>query len=194
MALVYNRYRYYNPHTATYTSQDPLGISPNPATAQGYVHNPLTWTDKQGLQSYPSGHPLGGKGDVTIQRWGPHNGPGPLGTRDAQTFRSASYTEKITTEPTTLYRAYTEGGRRTGGFWTRTEPQGPYQAVLDSALNPAWGNQATAVSRIEVPAGTRIFEGAVASQIINGGAGALYGGGNQIMFEPGFRVPEGWLR
>lgn len=79
-------------------------------------------------------------------------------------------------------------------FWARTEPQGSCQAVLGSALNLVWGNHASAVSRIEVPAGTRIFEGAVASQIINGGAGALYGGGNQIMFEPGFRVPEGWLR
>ena len=66
------------------------------------------------------------------------------------------------------------------------------QAKIDSALNPAWGNEATAVSKIEVPAGTRIFEGAVAPQNINGGMGNLIGGGNQIMFAE--RVPSAWLR
>ncbi|MFZ2240940.1 MAG: RHS repeat-associated core domain-containing protein [Gordonia amarae] len=48
--LHYNHHRYYNPHTATYTSTDPLGITPNPATATAYVHNPLTWIDPHGLK------------------------------------------------------------------------------------------------------------------------------------------------
>ncbi|QHN19565.1 hypothetical protein GII30_23170 [Gordonia amarae] len=47
--LHYNHHRHYNPHTATYTSADPLGVAPNPATATAYVHNPLTWIDPLGL-------------------------------------------------------------------------------------------------------------------------------------------------
>ena len=47
--LHYNRYRYYDPSTATYTSPDPLGINPNLAAANAYVHNPHTWVDPLGL-------------------------------------------------------------------------------------------------------------------------------------------------
>lgn len=48
--LVYNRYRYYDPHAGVYTAQDPLGAGPNPATAQGYVTNPTTYVDYYGLK------------------------------------------------------------------------------------------------------------------------------------------------
>ena len=51
--LHYNRFRYYDPTTATYTSPDPLGINPNPAAANAYVHNPHTWVDPLGLACPP---------------------------------------------------------------------------------------------------------------------------------------------
>ncbi|GHH58240.1 RHS repeat-associated protein [Streptomyces umbrinus] len=46
--LHYNHHRYYDPETARYASQDPLGLelAPNPVA---YVHNPLTWADPLGL-------------------------------------------------------------------------------------------------------------------------------------------------
>ncbi|MDX3233964.1 RHS repeat-associated core domain-containing protein, partial [Streptomyces sp. ME19-01-6] len=46
--LHYNRFRYYDPETARYTSPDPLGLTaaPNPAT---YVTNPHAWIDPLGL-------------------------------------------------------------------------------------------------------------------------------------------------
>jgi RHS repeat-associated protein len=46
--LFYNLFRYYDPHTATYISQDPLGLrgGPNPSA---YVHNPTTHADPLGL-------------------------------------------------------------------------------------------------------------------------------------------------
>lgn len=47
---VYNRNRYYDPKAGCYTAQDPLGVGPNPATAQGYVKNPSTWIDYFGLK------------------------------------------------------------------------------------------------------------------------------------------------
>ena len=51
---------------------------------------------------------------------------------------------------------------------------------MDLALNPDWGNIATQVTKVVVPKGTTIYEGTAAPQVINGGAGELLGGGNQI--------------
>ncbi|MFI8265951.1 putative T7SS-secreted protein [Streptomyces sp. NPDC085665] len=50
--LHYNYFRYYDPESARYLSQDPLGLGPadNPST---YVHNPYTWSDPLGLSPCP---------------------------------------------------------------------------------------------------------------------------------------------
>ncbi|MFC7928641.1 putative T7SS-secreted protein [Streptomyces cinereoruber] len=50
--LHYNYFRYYDPESARYLSQDPLGLEPadNPVT---YVHNPHTWSDPLGLKPCP---------------------------------------------------------------------------------------------------------------------------------------------
>ncbi|MER5306849.1 putative T7SS-secreted protein [Streptomyces sp. NPDC002773] len=52
--LHYNHFRYYDPESARYLSQDPLGLAPadNPTV---YVHNPHTWADPLGLA--PDGCP-----------------------------------------------------------------------------------------------------------------------------------------
>lgn len=66
--LHYNFHRHYDPTTARYLSQDPLGLeaAPNPVT---YVHNPHTWVDPLGLYDCPKvekGHrdPSSQSGDV----------------------------------------------------------------------------------------------------------------------------------
>ncbi|WP_314615640.1 putative T7SS-secreted protein [Streptomyces stackebrandtii] len=46
--LHYNYFRYYDPESARYLSQDPLGLAPSPNPA-AYVHNPLLWADPLGL-------------------------------------------------------------------------------------------------------------------------------------------------
>ncbi|OFT81513.1 hypothetical protein HMPREF3101_09940 [Corynebacterium sp. HMSC29G08] len=51
----YNRYRYYHPHAGIYNAQDPLGVSPRVASAQGYVDHPAHWVDFFGL-SGKGGH------------------------------------------------------------------------------------------------------------------------------------------
>ncbi|MFG3038762.1 putative T7SS-secreted protein [Streptomyces sp. NPDC048330] len=50
--LHYNYFRYYDPESARYLSQDPLGLTPapNPAT---YIPNPHTWSDPLGLGPCP---------------------------------------------------------------------------------------------------------------------------------------------
>jgi len=58
------------------------------------------------------------------------------------------------------------------------------QATIDLALNPQWGNTAVQVARIQVPAGTTIFEGAAAAQ------GGLVGGGSQVFIQ---NVNPAWL-
>jgi hypothetical protein len=58
------------------------------------------------------------------------------------------------------------------------------QSIIDSALDPRWGNTAVNVTRIRVPPGIKIYEGAAASQ------GSLVGGGNQI-FIP--KVEANWI-
>jgi hypothetical protein len=108
--------------------------------------------------------------------YGPLN-PGPLSADVVNTFRSGTYREVITTEPTTLYRVIGENGNPAGGYWTRTKPTGPLQSVIDSALDQNWGNTATRVIEMKVPAGTKLFEGAAGSQR------GLVGGGNQIYFD-----------
>jgi RHS repeat-associated protein len=46
--LHYNHYRYYDPESARYLSQDPLGLEPAPNPA-AYIQNPYAWTDPLGL-------------------------------------------------------------------------------------------------------------------------------------------------
>ena len=87
-------------------------------------------------------------------------------------------------ETTTLYRVYGGGAREIGPYWTRIEPSGPVQSIIDSALDPRWGNNATRVVRIDVPRGTTIYEGTAAAQR------GLVGGGNQVFIQT---VEKAWI-
>jgi len=51
--LYYNRFRYYNPETGTYLSQDPIGLSGNNPNLYAYVHDANGWTDIFGLAGTP---------------------------------------------------------------------------------------------------------------------------------------------
>lgn len=72
----YNRYRYYHPHAGIYNAQDPLGVTPRIASAQGYVDHPAHWIDYLGL-SGKGGHEKleqlaknmkqGAKGEKTVR-------------------------------------------------------------------------------------------------------------------------------
>ncbi|EOE6710107.1 RHS repeat-associated core domain-containing protein [Acinetobacter baumannii] len=48
--LHYNRYRYYEPHSARYVSKDPIGLSGGINTS-AYVSDPTQWVDPRGLAS-----------------------------------------------------------------------------------------------------------------------------------------------
>ena len=50
----YNRFRYYSPTLGAYNAQDPLGLTPRLASAQGYVDHAAHWVDVLGLKACPS--------------------------------------------------------------------------------------------------------------------------------------------
>jgi len=128
--------------------------------------------------------PSGGK---LLNQYNPLN-QGPLPASIADTFRSATYAEVVTQKPTTLYRVYGGSAKELGAYWTATKPTGPVQSIIDSALNPQWGNTAVNVVKIEVPAGTKYFEGVAAPQ------GGLVGGGSQVLFPKDFKIDPSWVR
>jgi RHS repeat-associated protein len=51
--LYYNRFRYYDPETGTYLSQDPIGLEGG-VDLYGYVSNPNFWGDPFGLAKTPT--------------------------------------------------------------------------------------------------------------------------------------------
>lgn len=106
--------------------------------------------------------------------------PGSLKQEIAEIFSGGSYKEVTLTEDSTFYRVYGGDAREVGSFMSRTPQNGGMQLQIDLALNPSWGNTASDVTKVIVPKGTIIYEGRAAPQIINGGAGTLIGGGNQV--------------
>ena len=51
--LYYNRFRYYDPESGEYVSQDPIGLAGG-LRSYAYVRNPSTWFDNLGLSCVPS--------------------------------------------------------------------------------------------------------------------------------------------
>ena len=134
------------------------------------------------------------KGSFILERFGPMQpGPlhftsaGPLSTV-ADTFRSSSYFQVISEEPIKLYRVYSENINALGAYWSRMKPTGPFQAQLDAALDPNWGNKATNWVEITVPKGVQFYEGAASDVALkahnsNATTGSLLGGGNQVYYK-----------
>ena len=59
--LYYNRFRYYDPNTGGYISQDPIGLAGGNPTLYGYVYEPNSWVDVFGLSEYNATEVFGRK-------------------------------------------------------------------------------------------------------------------------------------
>jgi hypothetical protein len=114
--------------------------------------------------------------------------PGPLPSSIAEAFSGGRYTERVLEKEAIFYRVH--GGKagvigRRGTF-VSPEPQvGGLQSLIDLGLRPEWGNTAAKVSKIKVPAGTRVYEGIVSSQ------GGPWVGGKVQVFIP--KISPEWV-
>ena len=119
----------------------------------------------------------------TEVKYSPIN-PGPLTEDVANSFNGATYTERVLTEDTVMYRVSGGNAKEVGSYMSITPQGGGLQSQLDLALNPAWGNTTENVTKVVVPKGTTIYEGIAAPQNIYDSLGnvigTLPGGGNQV--------------
>nr|WP_105027496.1 RHS repeat-associated core domain-containing protein [Limnobacter sp. SAORIC-690] len=174
--LHYNRHRYYDPNSGQFTTQDPIGLLGGMNVYQ-YAPNPMTWVDPWGLSCKDGGGVSG--------KYGPHE-EGPLGDPNdprskASTFRSGTYTEKVSDGNVTVYRDHGGKASADGRFWTPEPSAGPLQSQLDSAVLPEWGNTFENQSKMTLPEGTVYYEGPAAPQTGTVGMRPqLMGGGIQI--------------
>lgn len=137
-----------------------------------------------------------------LKYYNPMN-PGPLselnkgGYRISDTFRSGTYFEVTSSQPTKVYRVWGGEVKKRGGYWTRVKPQGATQVAMDSALDPNWGNLTNEIAVMNIPEGVTFYEGVVSNIKIRKGLGApatgvLPGGGNQIYIDPNL-IKKEWL-
>ena len=130
----------------------------------------------------------------TEVKYSPVN-PGPLSEDVANSFNGATYTERILTEDTIMYRVSGGNAKKVGSYISMTPQGGGLQSQLDLALNPAWGNTTENVTKVVVPKGTTIYEGVAMPQNIYDSlgnvTGTLLGGGNQVYIP---RVEARWFQ
>jgi hypothetical protein len=158
-----------------------------------------------GLEDLAAADRAAGAGDLFVKHWTPIDEAGPLVPGEGVTtnweklnsFRSGTYDERVTSGFRDFYRVYNgDPGARLGAFWTHEPPAGPTQAILDNAIVPQWGNDATAIVHIRVPPGVRYFDGIAGPQgakVIEGWdhlAADLVGGGHQVVIP---NVDPAWL-
>ncbi|WP_394816803.1 putative T7SS-secreted protein [Streptomyces lonegramiae] len=139
--LHYNRFRYYDPETARYTSPDPLGLAaaPNPVA---YVANPHAWVDPLGLCPCTPGTSHAGRpdGDTVL------SGHGAIWSEDTRPGREVM----VTVPKGTRLHLYVEHGEmlknpKANRIELGTEPLGsakvvePGQQVWDYSLFPPDG-------------------------------------------------------
>lgn len=106
----------------------------------------------------------------------------------ARTFKGGQYATRTLDEDLVLYRRWGGEAGELGPYWSRTNYSRTGNARRYSALPP--GNTAENLATIRVPAGTTIHEGRAAAHTAWGAPG----GGSQVVFDEGFRVPRSWVQ
>jgi len=146
-----------------------------------------------GVTDAEAGLPLGWSGAYSKEIAGAQSqgfydamNPGSLPERHAVNFAGGRYEEVILTQSTEFVRVY--GGKanligRDGTYVSMDTQVGGLQSAIDYAVNPAWGNDGSMVSRVVVPAGTKIYIGPAANQ-----GGAWVGGKTQVYIAPGSSI------
>jgi type VI secretion system secreted protein VgrG len=100
-----------------------------------------------------------------------------LSSDDLKGFKDGKYTERVLKKDIVGYRLHHDGpgGYPLGKWVTKNRVPPGLEGKLRCALDPTWSNAATKIARVRIPAGTKVFEGAFASQ-----SGAYVGQGQQL--------------
>ncbi|MBD2518801.1 hypothetical protein H6G93_28335 [Nostoc sp. FACHB-973] len=110
----------------------------------------------------------------------------PLPADVAVTFLNSKCKEVILTYPQTFYRYYSDDTQKIGRFVTTDKYETNLQAIRNLALNQVWGNKATLIERVTLPAGTTVYLGKAAPQ----NPPSCYPGGGQQTWFDFLKVPD----
>ncbi|MDB0301807.1 RHS repeat-associated core domain-containing protein [Acinetobacter baumannii] len=128
--LHYNRYRYYEPHSARYVSKDPIGLEGGMNTSS-YVSDPNQWIDPKGLNSFNYGEmfgiPASAQSSLAYQ-----------GQRNYECYAETGELCKIKVPPLFDYVACSGGGLGIGVGFVKNQWTGEYyiSGSKDSLLIP----------------------------------------------------------
>ncbi|MEH2054704.1 MAG: hypothetical protein V7K97_00695 [Nostoc sp.] len=88
----------------------------------------------------------------------------PLPSDIAVTFLHSKCQEVKIEQPQTFYRYYSNSGNKYGRYLTTNKYKTNVAVIKNLALNQAWGNEATMIETITLPAGTITYQGIVGAQ------------------------------
>lgn len=149
--LFYNRSRYYDSSIGNYLSQDPIGLAGNNPTLYGYVYDINSWLDPLGLTIENRSTDIiistGADANATMPNYAPPYKP------------NAKVTEFTTTREEIFVRVHGEGNK--GGPWMmhKSAIRGLSPEQIQAKFNLP--NTPTHISRVIVPAGTRMRSGKI---------------------------------
>ncbi|EKB36456.1 RHS domain-containing protein [Acinetobacter baumannii] len=128
--LHYNRYRYYEPHSARYVSKDPIGLEGGMNTSS-YVSDPNQWIDPKGLNSFNYGEMFGIPASA-------QSGLAYQGQRNYECYAETGELCKIKVPPLFDYVACSGGGLGIGVGFVKNQWTGEYyiSGSKDSLLIP----------------------------------------------------------
>jgi hypothetical protein len=113
----------------------------------------------------------------------------PLDANIAATFEDSKCEAVTLEQPQTFYRYYSSSSNKYGRYLTTDKYTTNVDVINNLALNQDWGNQATMMLEVTVPAGTTVYEGIVAPQI-SPLTLCYYPGGSQQTFIMDSRDPN----
>jgi hypothetical protein len=110
----------------------------------------------------------------------------PLPSDIAVTFLNSKCQEVKLEHPQTFYRYYSSSENRYGRYLTTDKYKTNVEVIRNLALNQSWGNKATMIQPVILPAGTTIYQGIVAPQTPT----QCYPGGGEQTFIKDTRDPN----
>jgi hypothetical protein len=116
----------------------------------------------------------------------------PLPSEIAVTFLNSKCQEVKLKHPRIFYRYYSSSQNKYGRYLTTNKYKTNVEVIKNLALNQSWGNEATMIDTITLPAGTITYQGIVGPQAPK----ECYPGGAQQTFiqdskDPNIKWSEG---